>query len=205
LMARIFAEAKENDAKIADEERAAAAGGVIDEQTLNSIHDRTFMAVAPEVGRLIYLLVRSRKPTLAVEFGASFGLSAIHIAAALRDNGMGRLVSTELSPSKATRAAEHLQQAGLSDRVELRHGDAFQTLAGIDKVDFLLLDAWKPLYLPMLKQLEPGLSPGCLIIADDTIKMRAEMLPYIDYVRDSANGYVSCEIPLDDGLELSIG
>ena len=162
------------------------------------------MAVAPEVGRLIYLLVRSRRPALVVEFGTSFGLSAIHIASGLRDNCFGRLITTEQSAAKASRAAVHLERAGLSDLVEIRQGDAFQTLAGVREIDLLLLDGWKPLYLPLLKQLEPALSPGCLIIADDVISLSAKLTPYLAYVRAATDGYVSCEIPLDDGLELSI-
>jgi predicted O-methyltransferase YrrM len=97
-----------------------------------------------------------------------------------------------------------IEEAGLSDLVEIRQGDAFQTLARVKGVDLLMLDGWKPLYLPLLKQLEPALSPGCLIIADDVISLSAKLAPYLAYVRDTANGYVSCEIPLDDGVELSI-
>ena len=206
VLSRLYAVAEVNDSRIEAEEQAIAktAGGHIDEQTLAFIREREFMAVAPEVGRLIYLLVRSRRPALVVEFGTSFGLSAIHMAAALRGNGFGRLVTTEQSASKASRAAQHLTQAGLSDLVEIRQGDAFQTLTGIDGIDLLLLDGWKELYLPMLRQLEPALSPGCLVIADDVTSMADKLAPYLAYVRDVANGYVSCEIPLDDGLELSI-
>ena len=93
VLSRLYAEAQANDSKVQAEEQAllAAGGGVIDDQTLQSINDRTFMAVAPEVGRLIYLLVRSRPPALVVEFGTSFGLSALHIASALRDNRIGPL------------------------------------------------------------------------------------------------------------------
>lgn len=117
VLFRLYAEAQANDSKVQDEEQAllAAAGGVIDDQTLQSINDRTFMAVAPEVGRLIYLLVRSRRPALVVEFGTSFGLSAIHIASGLRDNCFGHLITTEQSAAKASRAAVHLERAGLSD------------------------------------------------------------------------------------------
>gem|GEM_PF-5309178 len=120
VLFRLYAGAELNDAKILAEEQAiaSAAGGLIDEQTLASIRDREFMAVAPEVGRLIYLLVRSRRPARVVEFGTSFGLSTVHIAAAIRDNGFGHLVTTEQSASKAFRAAQHLTQAGLSDLVE---------------------------------------------------------------------------------------
>lgn len=206
VLFRLYAEAQANDSKVQAEEQAllADAGGIIDDQTLQSINDRTFMAVAPEVGRLIYLLVRSRRPALVVEFGTSFGLSAIHIASGLRDNCFGHLITTEQSAAKASRAAVHIEQAGLSDLVEIRQGDAFQTLSEVKGVDLLLLDGWKPLYLPLLKQLEPALTPGCLIIADDVISLSAKVAPYLAYMRDAANGYVSCEIPLDDGLELSI-
>jgi predicted O-methyltransferase YrrM len=62
----------------------------------------------PGAGRLIYLLVRSRRAGARRRIRTSFGLSAIHIAAALRDNGLSRLITTEQSASKATRAAEHL-------------------------------------------------------------------------------------------------
>jgi predicted O-methyltransferase YrrM len=206
LLSRLYAEAEASDAKVSAEEQAllSASGGIIDESTLAKIRDRSFMAVAPEVGRLMYLLVRGRRPTLVVEFGTSFGLSTIHMAAALRDNGFGRLVTTELSETKVLRAAEHLEQAGLSNLVEIRKGDAFQTLVDLDPIDVLLLDGWKPLYLPMLKRLESALSPNCLVMADDVISLAAKLGPYLAYVRDVRNGYVSCEIPIDDGLELSI-
>jgi predicted O-methyltransferase YrrM len=206
LLSQLYAEAEVNDAKVQAEGQALAlaAGGLIDDQTLTSIREREFMAVAPEVGRLLYLLVRSRRPAMVVEFGTSFGLSAIHIAGALRDNGFGHLVTTEQSASKAYRAAQHLKQAGLSDLVEIRQGDAFHTLAAIAGIDLLLLDGWKPLYLPLLRRLEPGFAPGCLVIADDVISLSEQLTPYLAYVRDVANGYLSCEIPLDDGIELSI-
>ena len=206
ILSRLYAAAKVNDARIAAEEQAitSASGGQIDQQTQAALSEREFMAVAPEVGRFIYLLVRARRPALVVEFGTSFGLSAIHIAAALRDNGCGRLLTTEQSASKASRAAQHLAEAGLSDLVEIRQGDAFQTLVAVFGIDFLLLDGWKPLYLPLLRQLEPALSPGCLVIADDVISLAGKVAPYLEYVRDPANGYASCEIPLDDGLELSM-
>jgi predicted O-methyltransferase YrrM len=206
VLSRLYTEAEENDPKVEAEEQSllAASGGVLDEQTLSSINDRTFMAVAPEVGKLIYLLVRARRPSLVVEFGTSLGLSALHIASALRDNNFGRLITTEQSANKASRAAQHFEEAGLSDLVEIRQGDAFETLAATNGIDLLLLDGWKPLYLPLLRQLEPALSPSCLIVADDVISISEKLAAYLTYVRDSTNGYTSCEIALDDGLELSI-
>jgi len=67
-----------------------------------------------------------------------------------------------------------------------------------------LAEGWKPLYLPLLRQLEPAFSPGCLVIADDVVCMPDKLGPYLAYVREAANGYVSSLIPIHDGLELSI-
>lgn len=205
VLSRLYAEAAENDRRLHREQKAAeqAAGGHLDDETLLALRNRMFMAVAPEVGRLFYLLCRTHRPLRIVEFGTSFGLSAIHLAAALRDNGAGHLISTELSVEKATRAAQHFREAGLSDLIELRQGDAFETLRDVDAIDMLFLDGWKPLYLPLLKKLEPVLSSRCLIVADDTVSHVAMLAPYLSYIRDNSNGYVSCEIPLDDGVELS--
>ncbi len=206
VLSRLYAEARNNDRRLKLEEKAAieaSASGHLDKETLSSIRNRMFMAIAPEVGRLFYLLVRTHKPARIVEFGSSFGISAIHLAAGLRDNGSGRLITTEQSSDKALRAAQYFEQAGLSDLIELRRGDAFKTLEGVDKIDMLFLDGWKPLYLPLLHQLEPALSPHCLVVADDIVSHAAQLAPYLKYVRDKSNGYVSCEIPLDDGVELS--
>lgn len=59
-----------------------------------------YIPVTPEAGRLLYSLVRATRPATVVEFGMSFGISAVHLAAAVRDNGSGRVVTTELSASK---------------------------------------------------------------------------------------------------------
>jgi predicted O-methyltransferase YrrM len=206
VLSRLYTEASENDSRVDLEEEAAIKASVdsqLDEETLAFIHNRTFMAVAPEVGRLFYLLVRTYKPSCIVEFGTSFGLSGIHLAAAVRDNGFGHLITTEQSSKKVSRAVQHFEGAGLSEFVELRQGDAFKTLNGVEKIDMLILDGWKPLYLPLLQQLETVLARHCLVVADDVISLSAKLAPYLDYVRDKANGYVSSEIPLDDGVELS--
>jgi predicted O-methyltransferase YrrM len=83
-------------------------------------------------------------------------------------------------------------------------GDAATTLAGIEgPVDFVLLDGWKELYLPVFTLLEPHLSPGTLIVADNT--NMDDTKPYLDYVRSPANGYVSVNFLArdTDSMEIS--
>jgi predicted O-methyltransferase YrrM len=86
------------------------------------------LAISRETGVLLYMLARSCGARTIVEFGTSFGISTLHLAAALRDNGGGHLITSEFEPSKVTRARDNLKAGGLIDLVEIREGDALQTL-----------------------------------------------------------------------------
>jgi predicted O-methyltransferase YrrM len=205
LLDRLYADAAKSDGAILPGLIAdARQQGILDDSVLAPKLGAAFMAVAPEVGRFLYQLVRIKRPAVVVEFGTSFGLSSIHLAAALRDNGTGRLITCEIEPGKVRQAAANIAAAGLADLVEIREGDAFATLADVRGIDMVSLDGWKALYLPLLRQLEPALAPGSLVVADDLKVMPEKLAAYLDYVRDAANGYVSVELPIDDGVELSI-
>src|SRR5689334_5172205 len=163
-----------------------------------------YIPVTPEAGRLLYSLVRATRPATIVEFGMSFGISALHLAAAVRDNGSGRVVTTELSTAKIAAAKQTFVDTGLDDLITILEGDALLTLADLDEpVGLVLLDGWKELYLPVIKLLEPRLSGGALVVADNT--EMADTQPYLDYVRDSENGYVSVNFAAreSDSMEIS--
>ena len=135
-----------------------------------------------------------------MEFGTSFGISALHLAAALKDNGGGRLIGTEFEPSKVVLVRENLAAAGLSDLAEIREGDALQTLAHDlpDTIDFVLLDGAKPLYLKVLALLEPRLRESALVVADNA----NWCTDYLAHVRTPAAGYLS--VPVAGDVELSM-
>ncbi|MDR1533735.1 MAG: class I SAM-dependent methyltransferase [Planctomycetota bacterium] len=158
------------------------------------------LAVSRETGRLLYLLARSRGARAMVEFGTSFGISALHLAAALRDNGGGVLVTSEFEPSKAARAGKNLAAGGLIDLVDIREGDALRTLRTDlpEKVDLLFLDGAKDLYTEILDLVEGRLGPGALVIADDA----GGSPDYLVRVRSPIGGYLS--IPFGGDVELSL-
>ncbi|KVH76476.1 methyltransferase [Burkholderia cepacia] len=158
------------------------------------------LPVSRETGTLLYMLARSGGARAIVEFGTSFGISTLHLAAALRDNGGGRLITSEFEPSKVARARANLTAAGLADLVEIREGDALRTLAADlpDSVDLLLLDGAKGLYPEILALVEPHLVAGAFVVADN-----AEYSPdYLAYVRAPENGYLS--VPFGGDVELSM-
>jgi predicted O-methyltransferase YrrM len=163
-----------------------------------------YIPVTPEAGRLLYSLVRATRPATIVEFGMSFGISALHLASAVRDNGSGRVVTTKLSADKIAAAKQTFVETGLDDLITILDGDALSTLADLTgPVGFVLLDGWKELYLPVIKLLEPCLSPGALVVADNT--EMADAQPYLDYVRKAENGYVSVNFAAreSDSMEIS--
>ncbi|MFI1411227.1 O-methyltransferase [Streptomyces sp. NPDC020707] len=171
-------------------------------QELADAAQDVYMPVSADGGRLLYNLVRATKPATVVEFGTSYGISTLHLAAAVRDNGTGRVVTTEMSRTKAASARDTFAATGLDDVITVLEGDALQTLAALTQpVGFLFLDGWKDLCLPVLRLLEPHIAPGTLVVADDVDL--PDLGPYLDHVRDTANGYHSVTFPVEDGLEIS--
>jgi predicted O-methyltransferase YrrM len=162
-----------------------------------------YLPVTPDAGRLLYTLVRATRPATIVEFGMSLGISAIHLASAVRDNGSGRVITTELSAAKVAAAKQTFTETGLDDLITVLEGDALATLADVDgPIGFVLLDGWKELYLPVIKLLESRLSAGALVIADNTSMDDAR--PYLDHVRDLGHGYVSVNFPVREGDSMEI-
>lgn len=156
------------------------------------------LAVSRPTGQLLYLLARAIGARTVVEFGTSFGISTLHLAAALRDNGGGRLIGSEFEPGKVAQAHANIAAAGLADLVEIRAGDALKTLAYDlpDTIDMVLLDGAKPLYGQILDLLEPRMRTGALVVADN-----ADMCP--DYVdRVCGGNYLS--LPFDEDVALSL-
>jgi predicted O-methyltransferase YrrM len=187
-------------AQIPAEQRTAIMSSKTEYRALYTQMKDAPLAVSRGTGALLYMLARSMDARAIIEFGTSFGISTLHLAAALRDNGGGRLITSEFEPSKAERARTNIAEAGLSDQVEFREGDALETLARDlpEQIDLVLLDGAKGLYPDILALLESRLRPGALILADN-----ADWSPdYLARVRSPARGYLS--VPFAEDVELSM-
>ena len=207
LLDRLFADAEASEANIdaafpdlSDDEQARMLRSKTDYAELYGRMKNLPLAVSRETGALLYMLARSTRARTIVEFGTSFGISTLHLAAALRDNGGGRLITSEFEPSKAARARDNLKAGDVIDLVEIREGDALQTLSADlpEAIDLVLLDGAKALYPEILSLLESRLKAGALIVADN-----ADMSPdYLARVRSPASGYMS--VPFAEDVELSM-
>ncbi|WP_327380840.1 O-methyltransferase [Streptomyces sp. NBC_01207] len=200
---RMFRHAEQDEATSRRVRAAWPQGSApLDPQEQADAKAEVYMPISAQGGRLLYNLVRATRPATVVEFGTSFGISTLHLAAAVRDNGTGRVISTELSAAKVAAARRTFAETGLDDLVTVLEGDARDTLPAVaGSADFVLLDGWKDLCLPVLRLLEPRLAPGTLVVADDVDL--EDLAPYLDYVRDARNGYQSVTFPVEDGMEIS--
>jgi predicted O-methyltransferase YrrM len=175
--------------------------GATARQRSDALRD-AYLPISAQGGELLYALVRAARPETVVEFGTSFGISTLYLAAAVVDNGVGHVLTTELNEHKINTARANLSQAGLGAVVTVLAGDARETLvAAPEPIGVVLLDGWKDQCLPVLRLLENKLAPGAVVVADDITL--PSMSDYLDYVRDPANGYVSVEFPVEDGMEIS--
>jgi len=204
LLDRLFAEAEKATSpatnKLSRSERDRLLKSKTEYLELYSLMKDLWLPVSREAGTLLYMLARSSRAKNIVEFGTSFGISALYLASALRDNGGGRLITSEFEPSKVAGATRHLTEGGLIDLVEIREGDALKTLsAGLpDSIDLLLLDGAKSLYPEILDLVEARLRPGALVVADN-----ANYCPeYLARVRLQGGPYLS--VPFAEDIELSI-
>lgn len=204
LIERLYAQANAATSPVfsdfSNEERDRLMHSKTDYLELYGLLKDAWLPVSRDTGKLLYTLARSSKARAIVEFGTSFGLSTLHLAAALRDNGGGILIGSEFESSKITLARQHLIEGGVSDLVEIREGDALVTLATDlpEAIDLLLLDGAKALYGDVLSLVESRLRPGALVVADNS-----DYCPeYLAYVRSPANGYLS--VPFGEDVELSV-
>ena len=167
--------------------------------------DELLLPVGRATGSLMNLLVKEAEASRILEVGSSYGYSTTWLAEAARAIG-GKVISLELRAAKTEYARAQLARAGLDGYVEFRIGDALASLAQLPgPFDFVLIDLWKDLYVPVFELLHPKLAPGALIVADNMLQpesARVHASAYRERVRAAAD-MSSVLLAVGNGLELS--
>lgn len=161
-------------------------------------------SIHPEQGELLYLLCRSLGARRVVDFATSVGFSTLYLAAAIRDNGGGKVIGAEIVPQKIATATGNLEEAGLSQFVEIRAGDARMTLRELGgDIDLALIDGWPradgpSLALEVMAVLAPQMRLGAIAVNDNAEE------DYLEFIRSPGSGFRSMTLPLKGGTELSV-
>lgn len=135
--------------------------------------------IPPEVGRFIALLAAAAPDGRCIEIGTSAGYSTLWLALSCR--AKGRKVTTfEVQDEKAKLARTTFDVAGVTDVVQLVHGDALNHLPACNEIGFCFLDAEKEVYDRCYEAVVPHLVPGGLLVADNAISHEAPLRPMLD-------------------------
>lgn len=126
-----------------------------------------YLSISKEQGEDLVQLIIDNNIKNIIEFGTSFGISTLFMAQGVIETN-GSIITTELIESKAKKAIENFAEAEVDDYIDLRLGDAMNTLKNHNEaVDLLFLDGWKDLYLPLFTMLEPNFHKKTIIYVDN--------------------------------------
>jgi caffeoyl-CoA O-methyltransferase len=142
--------------------------------------------VSPNEAKLLQLFAEMVGARRILEIGTLGGYSAIHFGRVLPEDGT--LISLEIDERHAGVARQNVERAGLSDKVEIRVGDARELLAemaenGEGPFDLVFIDADKTGYPEYLEWSMRLTRPGSLILGDNTVRGGSVLDPEDDSAR----------------------
>jgi predicted O-methyltransferase YrrM len=122
----------------------------------------------PQAAVLLNVLARAVGARRIVEVGTAIGVSTLHLARALPEDG--ELISFEIDRERHTQALSYFGRARLAARVDLRLQDAAEGLAELEgPFDLAFLDGLKAEYADHLDLIVPLMRPGGLIAVDNVL------------------------------------
>lgn len=186
------------------EDETALAETLTMEERMERI-DEFLLHVGEDTGTFLNTLAKATKAKTILEIGTSYGYSTIWLAEAASVNG-GKVITLEISPEKAIYAQSKIKEAGLSDFVDLRVGDALQLIAEANETfDFVLVDLWKDLYVPCLNLFVSKLKNDAWVVADNMIYPPHDQ-PMVTAYRNrikELNAFDTLLLPIGSGIEVS--
>ena len=168
--------------------------------------------IAPEQGAFMQLLTRAVGARHAIEIGTFTGFSALCVARGLPADGS--LLCLDVNEEWTAVARRYWERAGLTDRIELRLGDAHETLRAVPAeptFDLAFVDADKTGYADYVEQLYPRMRPNGVVLLDNTLRHGKVLDPESDDDRAvvELNAALVADprwetvlLPLADGLTL---
>lgn len=174
------------------------------EQAGEDMGDLAAMQIAGDQAAFMTIVVAAIGARSALEIGTFLGYGAIAIARGLPADG--RLVCCELEQKYADRAREHLDKAGLADRVEFRVGPALESLRAMEatgQFDFAFIDADKTEYIDYLEETLPRIRPNGLIMLDNTLRGGTVLDPG-DSDAARVTGELNDRLAADDRVDVAL-
>jgi predicted O-methyltransferase YrrM len=163
---------------------------------------KKMLNIAPDTGRLLWILVATTAAKRVLEIGTSNALSTIWLGDAVRRTG-GTVVTLERSSSRIEMARRNIVEAGLVEYIEIREGDALGSLKELPgPFDLVFLDADRPQYLAYLEEVVPKIKKGGLLVTDNVVSHAEELKAFLGRVKSHPELF-SVTLPVGNGEELT--
>jgi len=166
------------------------------------------MQIAPEQGQFMAMLVKLLGARDCIEVGVFTGYSSLLVAAALPAGG--RIVACDISESYTNVARTFWEEAGVTERIDLRIGPAMHTLAelltteGQNGFDFAFIDADKSQYDGYYESCLSLVRPGGVVAIDNTLWHGTVADPAVTDRDTEAIRVLNNKLHADERIDLSL-
>jgi predicted O-methyltransferase YrrM len=121
-----------------------------------------------EVALFLEITARAIKARRVLEIGMAIGYSVIHLARAIKDDGV--IVTIEPNEEMIALSQGYLRRAGLLERVRIERGKALEVMPGLNETfDLVFIDALKEEYSQYLELALPRLRQGGVVVVDNLL------------------------------------
>ncbi len=154
-------------------------------------------------GQTLHDLIVKHKYTRALEIGTSTGHSTIWIARALARTG-GTVTTIEIDPERHRQALANFKEAGVSDYIDARLGDAHEITKELEgPFDFVFSDADKDWYTQYLKDVLPKLEVNGCFTAHNVLMRNQGITAFLEYLETVAELETTIDKSSRAGLSIS--
>lgn len=159
-----------------------------------------FWNIDKNAGMLLQAIIHTARPMKILEIGTSNGYCAIQMGMVAKEYG-GTIQTIEFFPERVQLAQENIKEANLSDTIEVLQGDAMEILPNLtsSKFDFIFIDANKEEYADYFKYSMQMISPGGIIIADNTVSHRNKLSAFFEAIKNEPHAH-ALELDIGTGL-----
>jgi predicted O-methyltransferase YrrM len=163
-------------------------------------HDLNVPAVD---GQTLHDLVVKHKFRRAVEIGTSTGHSGIWIAWALAKTG-GKLITLEIDEGRHRTALANFREAGLTDYVDARLGDAHEIVPRLPgPIDFVFSDADKEWYTKYFDALWPKMAAGGCFTAHNVTMQAEGIREFLERLKTVKDGETTIDSKSSAGISMT--
>lgn len=174
--------------------------------------EKNFPIVGRQVGVLLYILTKIKKPKMVVEMGSGYGYSGYWFAKALEDDG--KVILTDFQKNNIDMAKNYFEKAGILKRAIFRVGDAIDIAKEYENIDILFMDLEKAKYLEAIKSVKDRVRKNGMVIADNVLQRgqvvkestdkKTNVIKEFNEYMFKSKEFVSQIVPVRDGVLIAV-